>query len=263
MNQPSSADRPAAAQPSVDLSFVADGPPDAPALLLGPSLGSTTAMWSPQVPALARTRRVVRFDHRGHGGSPVLPGPYTVEDLGRDVLALLDRLGHDRVHYAGLSLGGMVGMWLAAHAPDRVETLTLICTAAHLPPAQGWLDRAAAVRAGGLPAVADAVLARWFTPVFTEVEPYRTMLLSTPVEGYAGCCEAIAALDLRPDLGAIQAPTLVISGALDPATPPELGRQIAAAVPGARFVELAGAAHLASVERAEAVTELLAAQIGA
>lgn len=245
------------------LSYVVDGPADAPAVLLGPSLGSTVAMWSPQVSELARVLRVVRFDHRGHGGSPVTPGPYTVEDLGGDVLALIDHLGLDRVHYAGLSLGGMVGMWLAAHAPERVETLALLCTGAHLPPAQGWLDRAAAVRAGGMGAVAEAVLARWFTPAFADVEPYRQMLLSTPADGYAACCEAIAGLDLRPDLGAIHAPTLVIAGAQDPATPPELGRQIASVVAGARFVEVAGAAHLANVECADVVTGLLIAHIGA
>jgi 3-oxoadipate enol-lactonase len=244
------------------LSYVVDGPPDAPTLLLGPSLGSTVEMWSLQVPELARHLRVVRFDHRGHGGSPVSPGPYTVDVLGRDLLALMDHLGVDRAHYAGLSLGGMVGMWLAAHAPDRVDRLALLCTAAHLPPAQGWLDRAAAVRAGGMAAVADAVVARWFTAEFSDVEPYRRMLLSTPVAGYAGCCEAIATMDLRPVLGGIRAPSLVIAGALDPATPPELGRHIASTVPGARFVEVAGAAHLANVEQADVVTELLASHLG-
>lgn len=244
------------------LSYVVDGPLGAPVLLLGSSLGATTEMWSPQVPALAHSRRVVRFDHRGHGGSPVPPGPYTIDDLGGDVLALADHLGIGRFHYAGLSLGGMVGMWLATRAPERIETLTLLCTSAFLPPAEAWLDRAATVRRAGLAAVAEAVLARWFTPAFTNVEPYRQMLLRTPVEGYAACCEAIAALDLRPDLGAIDVPTLVIAGALDPATPPEMGRRIASAVPGARFVEVAGAAHLANVERADVVTELLATHVG-
>ena len=244
------------------LSYVVDGPPNAPTLLLGPSLGSTVAMWKPQVPALSRHLRVVRFDHRGHGGSPVLPEPCTVDDLGRDVLELMDHLGVARGHYAGLSLGGMVGMWLAAHAPERIDRLVLLCTGACLPPAQGWLDRAAAVRAAGMGAVADAVLARWFTDGFTETAPYRQMLLATPVDGYAACCEAIAGLDLRPVLGGIRSPTLVIAGELDPATPPELGRQIAAAVPGARFVVVPGAAHLANVERADVVTELLASHLG-
>jgi 3-oxoadipate enol-lactonase len=245
------------------VSYVVNGPSAAPAVLLGPSLGSTTAMWAPQVPVLAKDLRVVRFDHRGHGATPVQPGPCTVDDLGRDVLSLMDHLGLDRAHYVGLSLGGMVGMWLAAHAPERIDRLAVLCTGAHLPPAQGWLDRAAAVRAGGMAAVADAVVARWFTAGFVDVQTYRHMLLTTPVDGYAACCEAIAALDLRPVLGAIRAPTLVIAGALDPATPPELGRQIASAVPGARFVEVAGAAHLANVERADVVTELLAKHLAA
>ena len=239
------------------LSYVVDGPPDAPTLLLGPSLGSTIAMWSPQVPALARHLRVVRFDHRGHGQSPVPPGPYTVDDLGHDVLALLDHLGVATAHYAGLSLGGMVGMWLGAHAPERIDRLALLCTGAYLPPAQAWRDRAAAVRSSGMAAVADAVLARWFTPGFGDIDAYRRMLLASPVEGYAACCEAIAGLDLRPVLGAIRAPTLVIAGASDPATPPALAHEIAAAVPGARLATVA-AAHLANVECADAVTELLA-----
>jgi 3-oxoadipate enol-lactonase len=251
-----------------ELSFVVDGPlavegwGEAPTLLLGPSLGSSVAMWAPQVPVLARHLRVVRFDQRGHGGSPVPPGPYTVEDLGRDVLALIDRLGLERVHYAGLSLGGMVGMWLAAHAPERIDRLALLCTGAHLPPAQGWLDRAAAVRSGGMAAVADPVVTRWFTPAFADLDKYRAMLVSTPVDGYAACCEAIATLDLRPVLPTITAPTLVIAGAEDPATPPDLGRQIASAVPGARFELVSGAAHLANVERADVVTALLAEHFG-
>ncbi|MFD0576324.1 alpha/beta fold hydrolase [Dactylosporangium darangshiense] len=140
------------------------GPLGAPFVLLGGVLGSNLDMWRPQLPRFGDRLRVVRFDHRGHGGSPVPAGPYEIEDLGRDVLALLDRLGIERASYCGLSLGGMVGMWLAAHAPERIERLVLICTAAHLPPAEGWLDRARQVRAGGMAPVADAVLGRWFTP---------------------------------------------------------------------------------------------------
>ncbi len=236
----------------------ADGRHDAPVLLLGGSLGSTVDMWLPQVPRLSRRMRVVRFDHRGHGGSPVPAGPYTVADLGRDVLELLDHLGVHRAHYAGLSLGGMVGMWLAAHAPERVDQLALLSTAAYLPPAQGWLDRAAAVRAGGMQAVAGAVVQRWFTEAFHDRERYETMLRSIPADGYAACCEAIAALDLRPALASIRARTLVIAGAQDPATPPSLSREITAGIPGARLVIVEGAAHLSNVEQPEQVTALLA-----
>jgi 3-oxoadipate enol-lactonase len=242
---------------------VVDGPAEAPVLVLGPSLGSTVEMWRPQIAALSRSLRVVRFDYRGHGRSPAPPGPYTVDDLGGDVLELLDHLGVDRAHYAGLSLGGMVGMWLGAYAPQRIDRLALLCTGACLPPAQGWFDRAATVRAAGMAAVADAIVTRWFTPAFAEREPYRQMLLDADPEGYAACCGAIGALDLRPVLGRITAPTLVIAGALDPATPPSLGEQIAAAVPGARFEVVEGAAHLANVERADEVNRLLAAHLQA
>jgi pimeloyl-ACP methyl ester carboxylesterase len=151
----------------------------------------------------------------------------------------------------------MVGMWLAAHAGERIDRLALLCTAAHLPPTDSWYDRAAAVRAGGVAAVADAVLARWFTTMPDDVDAYRNMRLGTPAEGYAACCEAIGTMDLRPVLGRITARTLVIAGAEDPATPPELGEQIAAGVAGARLVVVPGAAHLANVERADVVTPLL------
>ncbi|HKT00012.1 MAG TPA: 3-oxoadipate enol-lactonase [Rugosimonospora sp.] len=236
------------------------GPPGAPVLVLGGSLGTTLDMWQPLLDELGGGYRVLRYDHRGHGGSPVPPGPYTVDELGRDVLALLDARGLDRVLYCGLSLGGMVGMWLAAHAPERIERLALLCTAAYLPAGQGYRDRAAQVRAAGVGSVAEAVLARWFTVRYLarhDVAGYRAMLAGTPAEGYAGCCEAIAAMDLRPVLPRIVAPTLVVSGSDDPAIPPPFGEQIAAAVPGARFEALDDAAHLAAVEQPGAVARLL------
>lgn len=241
-----------------------DGAPGQPTLVLGGSLGSTLAMWDPQLPALAERRRLVRFDHRGHGNSPVPPGPYSIDDLGTDVLALLDRLGIARASYVGLSLGGMVGMWLAVHAPERIDRLALICTAARPPQPSLFSERAELVRqAGTSDAVADAVVARWFTPGFAREHPdivagYRAMIAATPAEGYAGCCEAIAALDLRDALPGIRARTLVIAGAEDQALPPELGRAIAEAVPGARLRVLDPASHLASVEQAAAVTDLIA-----
>lgn len=244
------------------LAYSLSGPAGAPVVVLGGSLGTTRDMWAPQVATLGGRYRLLAYDHRGHGASPAPPGPYRIEDLGSDVLALLDRLGLARVHYAGLSLGGMVGMWLASHAPGRVDRLALLCTAAYLPPARGWLDRAATVRAGGMAAIADAVMARWFTPAYPAGHPgrlarLREQFLSCAPEGYAGCCEAIAALDLRAALPRISAPTLVVSGADDPAIPPAHGQSIAAAIPDARFESLAGAAHLASVERADVVDTLL------
>jgi 3-oxoadipate enol-lactonase len=232
-------------------------------LVMGASLGATHVMWEPQVTALSATRRVLRFDTRGHGESPVPSGPYSIDDLGRDVLALLDRLALGRVDYCGLSLGGMIGQWLAIHAPERIDRLILVCTSAHLPPAGGWTKRARAVRDAGTPAaVAEAVVGRWLTAEWAAAHPRErdrllAMIGSVPAEGYAGCCEAIAEMDQRPGLSAIAAPTLVIAGRQDQATPPEHGETIAAAVPGARLEVLDPAAHLASVERAGDVTRLI------
>lgn len=241
------------------------GAPEAPVLVLGGSLGTALRMWQPQIDALADRYRIICYDHRGHGGSQVTPGPYTIDDLGADVLALLDGLGVETFAYCGLSLGGMVGMWLAAQQPDRVRRLALLCTAAHLPPANGWLERAARVRAAGTASIADAVVARWFTPAMPEDDPRvarcREMLLNTPAEGYAGCCEAIAAMDLRPVLDRITAPTLVVAGALDPAIPPSFAEQIAETVAGARLAILPHAAHLSNVECPEAVSGLLAGHL--
>lgn len=230
------------------------GPADAPLLVLGPSLGTTSYMWEPQLSTLSRSFRVLRYDHLGHGDSPAPPGPYTVDQLADEVLALVESV--ERFHYVGLSLGAMVGMAIAARVPDRVDRLALVCTSAHLPPAQTWLDRAATVRSLGTASITDTVLARWFTPAYTDVEPYAAMLAATPDEGYAGCCAAIAAMDLRPVLGKITAPTLVVSGSADPAAPPEHGTLIARSVPHGRFVTVA-AAHLANVERPADVTALL------
>ena len=243
-----------------------DKPVDAPVLVLGNSLGSTQGMWAPLIPELASRFRVLAVEHRGHAGSEVPPGPYTIDDLGGDVLALMDELGIGTFRFAGLSLGGMVGMWLAAHAPERVERLALVCTSAHFPPAQGWLDRAATTRAKGSAAVAEGVVSRWFTEGFREREPEKVkaaiaMIEATPDEGYAGCCEAIAAMDLRPVLGRITAATLVVAGAEDPATPPAHGEVIVAAVPGARLEVVADAAHMAVLEQPEAVGALLTAHL--
>jgi 3-oxoadipate enol-lactonase len=241
------------------------GPEDAPVLVLSNSLGSTTAMWDPQVPILAEHLCVVRYDHRGHGGSPVPPGPYELADLGADALGLLDRLGIERTHWCGLSLGGMVGMWMAINAPERIDRLLLCCTSANLGPPSMWADRAATVRAEGVEAIADAGIARWLTPGFIEREPgaaaaVRAMLAATPAEGYAACCGVIEHMDLLPGLGAVRAPTLVIAGRHDPATPPEHGERIVAGIPGARL-ELVDAAHLATIEQPMVLTELMAGHL--
>jgi 3-oxoadipate enol-lactonase len=251
---------------SVAVAYEIAGPQDAPTLVLSNSLGSTTAMWDRQVPALAERLRVVRYDHRGHGRSPVPPEPYDLADLGADVLALLDRLGAERVHWCGLSLGGMVGMWLASNAPERIDRLVLCCTSAKLGPPEMWADRAASVRAQGVDAIADAGMERWLTDGFREREPettaqVRAMLAATPAEGYAGCCGVIERMDLLDRLGEIVAPALVVAAAQDPATPPEHGERIAASVPGARFELIDDCAHLAAVEQPDAVTRLIAGHL--
>ena len=228
-----------------------DGPEGAPPLLLSNSLGTTLEMWDPQLPALTTRFRLVRYDRRGHGRSPVPPGPYSIEDLGRDALDLLDELGLARVSFCGLSIGGMVGMWLASEAPERVDRLVLSSTAPALPPREQWLERAATVRAEGVAAIADAALDRWFTPLAPRslVDTFRTMLVETPAEGYAGCCEALAELDLRGRLAAIEAPTLVLTGAGDPVAPPEAGEELAASIADARHVTIDGARHIANAEQ--------------
>ena len=210
--------------PAVSVHHVVEGQPDAPVVVLSNSLGSTLAMWDPQVPALAERFRVVRYDHRGHDGSPVPTGPYELSDLAEDVIALLDRLEVERAHICGMSLGGMVAMWLGAHVPDRIDRLVLCSRrrASGSPPA--WLDRAATVRAHGTDAVADRVIGRWFTPGYADGNPelvgrMRAMIAGTPPEGYAACCELLASTDLRPDLAAIGAPTLLIAGGQDPSVP--------------------------------------------
>lgn len=235
-----------------------DGPEGAPVVVLSSSLGTTHAMWAPQLPALARSVRVLRYDHPGHGASPA--GLRSIEGLARAVVELLDELDLRTVAFCGLSLGGMVGMWLGANAPDRVERLVLACTASHLPPPEFWQERADTVRAHGVEAIADAVVGRWFTPRFGDEHPetvrrYRRMLAETPAEGYARCCEAIRDMDLRGDLARIEAPTTLIFGAHDPVVS-EDSRRTLASIPGARVVEL-DAAHLANVEQPDAFSAAL------
>jgi len=229
-----------------------DGPAAAPVVVLSSSLGTAHRLWEPQLPALAARFRVLRYDARGHGASSVPPGPWDVATLARDVLGLLDRLELRAVSFCGLSLGGMVGMWLGVNAPGRIRRLVLANTAARLGPPSAWDARIAAVRAGGMAAVADGVLGRWFTPAFRgarpeEVERSRQMLLATPPEGYAAACAAVRDMDQRAAIASIRAPALVVAGASDQATPPADGRFLAERIPGARYLELQ-AAHLSNVE---------------
>ncbi len=240
----------------IDVHHEVTGPADAPAVILSNSLGATLAMWERQLDALAGFR-VVRYDLRGHGRSPVPDGPSSIADLGGDLIALLDRLEIERASLVGVSLGGMVSLWTAAHHPGRVERLVPCFTSAQLGPPEMWRDRIATVQAKGTGALADAVVGRWFTPAFTAREPgyvaaVRDTIAATPDAGYASCCQAIAAMDLRPALELITAPTLVIAGADDPATPPSHGELIADGIHGAELRVLADAAHLGNIEQPEA-----------
>ena len=233
-----------------------------PALVFTGSLGTDLTMWAPQADLLKPRFCTLRYDIRGHGLSPVPPGPYSMDDLGSDLLALLDRLGIERASLCGLSIGGMISMWVAVHAPERVDRLVLCATSAQLGPREAWVERAATVRAEGVGAIADTVLGRWFTAAFAAAHPevierMRGILRSTDREGYAGCCEAIADMDLRGAITSISAPTLVIAGAGDPATPPEHGRLIADLIPGARFEEISPAAHLLTIERPDLTTAMI------
>jgi 3-oxoadipate enol-lactonase len=239
-----------------------EGPTGAPVLVLGNSLGTTRAVWEPQQALLRRHFRLLRYEHRGHDGSPAPAGPYTIGQLGADVLALLDRYGIERAAYCGISLGGMVGTWLAANAPGRIAALGLCCTSAYLPPASLFTERARLARSAGMGAISEQVVGRWFTPLFRARQPsvpasFVAQVEATDPEGYAGCCEAIAAMDLRPSLPSVTAPTLVIAGAEDPSTPPWHGAVIASGIAGARLTVIRGAAHLANVSNAGEVSSAL------
>jgi 3-oxoadipate enol-lactonase len=237
------------------------GEPGRPTVVVGGSVGSTIAAWDPQLAALAGDQYVIAYDHRGHGGSPAPAGPYTIAELAEDVVGLLDDYQVERAHLVGLSLGGMVAQQIAAQLPDRVDRLVLLCTAAHYADPSPWTERAANVRANGTLAVADGAVERWLTPGFRRDHPaetarVRAMISSIDAEGYAGCCEAIAQMDLRPGLPHIKAPTLVIAGEQDPALSPEQLRELANAIPDSRFVIVPGA-HVPTIEHPDVVTKLL------
>ncbi|WP_231376761.1 3-oxoadipate enol-lactonase [Sphingomonas melonis] len=243
------------------IAYRLDGPEAAPVLLLSNSLGTAMEMWAPQMPALARSFRVLRYDSRGHGQSDAPAGAYSMDRLGRDVIELLDALAIPKVRFCGLSKGGMVGQWLGIRAPERLECLVLANTSPFMGPPSSWDGRIAAVHEGGMAGLVDAVLERWFTPSFLatgeeQIAPVRAMLTATDPGGYAGCCAAIRDMDMRPMLGLITTPTLVIGGSQDPATPPPHSELLASSIASARLVMLP-AAHLSNVEQAEAFTGAL------
>ena len=248
---------------SVRLAFTEHGPKEGQPILLSGSLGSTQAMWGEQVSTLKERARVITFDHRGHGGSPTPLGPYTLDDLGMDTLALMDELGLDQVDFVGLSLGGMVGMWIAENAPMRLNKLVLMCCAAKVDDVAPWMDRARAAREHGTASIAPMVASRWLTPEFAETHPeieqtLVAMIANTTDEGYAGCCEAIATMNLQDQLNTIDAQTLVIAAAQDPSTPAETTvAPIAQGIVNSQYVVVDDAAHLVNVQQPALVNGLL------
>ena len=236
-----------------------EGPQDGPVLMLSNSLGTNLHMWDDQVPAWSRHFRLIRYDRRGHGKSSVPKGRYTMERLGRDVVAILDALAIPKINWCGLSMGGMVGQWLGANAPERLGRIILSNTACHYPDPTNWHNRIKAVKEGGMAAVADTVIAAWLTADFREREPQVTanmkaMLLASPVQGYIACCEALSTLDQRELLPKIKSPTLVIAGRHDISTPVSAGEFIRSKIPGASMT-LLDAAHISSVEQSHAFTD--------
>ncbi|HEX2377255.1 MAG TPA: 3-oxoadipate enol-lactonase [Gaiellales bacterium] len=237
-----------------------------PGLLLVNSLGTALDLWEPQVAPLAARFRLIRYDQRGHGGTPAPEGPYTIAALAGDAIELLDRVGLERVSVCGLSIGGAVAAWIAAHAADRVERLVIGSAGPRFATPETWVERAAAVRAGGTETVVDGVLERWFTPAFAAahaevVDGFRATFCEVNREGYAGCCDALAEWDATPHLGRIRAPTLVIAGADDTVAPPDRGRELADAIPGARLVIIDDCAHLASANQPAAFTAAVLAHL--
>lgn len=235
--------------------------------MLANSLGTAQHLWSRQLPELTDCFRVLTYDHPGHGASELPEEPSTVEAFAHSLLELLDALALERVSLCGTSLGGMVGIALALEAPERVERLVLSCTSGYLGPPDGWTERARIVRTDGMEAIADSVVVRWFTPELQREEPetvarFRAMLVATPPEGYARCCEALAAWDARERISEISVPTLVVAGAEDPATPVEHAELLASRIPGARLQVLERAAHLANVERADEFTKAVFDHLG-
>ena len=232
-----------------------DGDAAAPALILSNSLGTTLEMWDPQVAAFAKDHRLIRYDTRGHGGSPVTPGPYTFADLGQDVLAVLDTLDIARAAFCGISMGGHTGLWLGIHAASRFSAIAVCNSAARIGSPQGWNERAAMVREGGpasMQALAESSPGRWFSADFVRTQPAQVQraqawIAGIAPEGYAGCCEALAASDLRDDLVRITTPTLLLAGASDPVTTVADAQAMQARIACAQL-RVVPASHLSNLE---------------
>ncbi len=248
----------------ITINYELGGPKDAPVLLFSNSLATSFAMWDPQVARLKDRFRILRYDNRGHGKTPPVPGPYTIGTLGADVVGLLDALGIEKVSFCGLSLGGMVGQWLGINAPDRIEKLVLSNTTSYFPDKEMWRERLEMAANQGIPAIAEASVGRWFTPGYRARPDTKSMLdfvrgfiNETTREGYVECSRAIRDMDFRDELPRIGVPTMVINGEKDPATLPAFGELLAARIPNAKLAVIPDAAHLSNMEQPEVYTETL------
>lgn len=236
-----------------------DGAP----VVFSSSLGATAAMWDPQIPEFSKRFRTIAYDHRGHGMSEQPPGPYELEDFGSDVLAMFDELEIERAHFCGLSLGGMVAIWLGVHAPERLASLTICCSSARPGNEPAWTERIETVRAAdSVEPVAGAVVSRWTTSAFAAenpvvVERLRAMLAANSPAAYAASCRVVRDLDLVADLERVTVPSLVIAGAQDEALPLEHQQLIAGAIPAARLETIDPGAHLPNVEQPEVFSRLV------
>lgn len=246
----------------IALYYTTDGKPTNPPLVLSNSLGTNVGMWDGQRDPFAEQFYLIRYDTRGHGRSDAPEGAYTMDRLGRDILNLLDALELHTVTWCGLSLGGMLGMWLGVNAPGRVRRIALCNTAAHMPPAEMWDGRIETVRASGMDTIAEATLERWFTAPFRasgnpDIQRVKQMLLATPPAGYAGCCAAIRDMDQREAIAAVRSKVLIVAGRDDPSTPPPCAEEIRERIRDAELVVLDDCAHLSNIEQKEAYNRLV------
>ena len=235
-----------------------DGPAEAPLVVLSPSLGTTISLWDSTLDAFAAHFRVLSHDLPGHGDSPLPDGPVSVESIARAVLVLLDEAGVERAAFCGISIGGMVGMWLGANAPERIDRLVIACSGAKLGRPEDFRARMELVRREGTGAIVEATRERWFTPPFRttpEAERILEDLRAIPSDGYAACCEAVATWDFRDGLPRVEPPTLALFGAEDPVTTPEVRETLVSGIPGIRTLEIEHAGHLPNVEQPQEFAE--------
>jgi 3-oxoadipate enol-lactonase len=250
----------------ISVNYTLEGPASGPVITTSNSLASNLSMWDPQVPALASRYRILRYDTRGHGGTDAPPGPYSLEELTEDVHALLQALGIARTHFIGLSMGGMIGQIMALKYPHMLQSVVLCDTMSRVPSEAKpmWDERIHTAETRGMEPLIEPTIARWFTAPFREgrpdvIEKVRTMIRTTPPRGYAGCCHAIAALNLTERLKEIALPTLIVVGEDDPGTPVAASRVIHEQIKGSELVILKSAAHLSNLEQPEAFNQALTA----